>query len=222
MSATARMVAVGLVIGIAVGVGIGAIAFSSSDNHASTTATTRTTAATTAGTKPISLPATLAGYKDLAGAIAASGAKGTRLQSQVNNQAHVRAATEAAYRTAFAGAASAYRAYSDRGLSQQLYVIAVRATAPGMTIGPVSDPAFLGLATPEREVKSAGDVSCQIEWLPPTVAGQTAPASSEHVVACQRSASGMTVFTGGSGFTGPSGLQAMAGFTNAAWTAASG
>jgi hypothetical protein len=219
MSATARMVAVGLVIGIAVGVGIGAIAFGSSDNHATTTTATTTA---TAGTKPISLPAALSGYKDLAAAIAANGAKGTRLQSQVTNQAHVRAATEAAYHTAFAGAASAYRAYSDSALSQQLYVIAVRAPAPGMTIGPVSDPAFLGLATPEREVKSAGDVSCQIEWLPPTVAGHTAPASSEHVVACQRSASGVTVFTGSSGFTGPSGLQAMAGFTDAAWAAASG
>ncbi len=67
-----------------------------------------------------------------------------------------------------------------------------------------------------------GDVSCAIARTP-SVAGQAADPSSDIAVNCERSASGVTVFAyGGGQFKGPAGLQALAGLTGAAWSAASG
>jgi hypothetical protein len=100
-------------------------------------------------------------------------------------------------------------------------VIAVRADAPGLTVGPVLDPAYLRLATPPRQVKTVGPV-CQIDWSPPTLAGQRPSHASEQVVGCQRSGQRLTVFVGGGGFIGPADLQTMANVTNVAWSAISG
>ncbi len=216
-------VIVSAVVALAAGLGLGACgssskSSSSSSSNASSPGPTGTTAA---DTRPISLPASLDGYRDAADAMAARGTKASIVSAHRKNEAAVAAATQAAYSRAYGGAASAFRNYSDAGLSKFPYVIAVRAAAPGLTIGPVQDPKFLGLATPEREVKAVGAVQCQIDWSPPTVAGQTPAPSSELVVACQRSEGRVSVFVAGGGFAGPAGLAALVGLTNSAFSAAS-
>jgi hypothetical protein len=206
---------VGLVVGVAVGVGAGALLFGSDDGSGAKSAA--------ADTKPIKLPDTLGGFGDLV-AVTASKSNGDSQQvdRQRDHQAKLKSMTEPAYSKAFGGAAATYRAYSDSGLEKTPYVIAVRAEAPGLTLGPVTDPAYLRLATPDREVKTFGEVSCQILWNPPTLEGKTPDPASQYVLNCQRSGSGVTVFVGGSGFVGPADVQAMVGLTNAAWSAVSG
>ncbi|HUO73148.1 MAG TPA: hypothetical protein VMU39_20435 [Solirubrobacteraceae bacterium] len=213
MSRKIAAAAIAAVVGLAVGVGLGALLFSSS----STTSTTTTTV----DPKPVSLPASLAGFRDITDVIAARSPQSAAVQRQLAHQAAVSAATDAAYRKAFGGAGVAYRQYSDSRLEKLPYVIAVRAPTPALTLGPVISASYLGLATPEREVRTVGAVSCQILWSPPTVAGHTPPSSSEHIVGCQRSTGGLTVFTGGGSFAGPADLQEIVDLTNAAWSAAS-
>jgi hypothetical protein len=205
--------AIAAAIGLAVGVGLGALLFSAS----STTSTTTTTV----DPRPVSLPASLGGFRDITDVMAARSPQSAAVQRQRTHQADVSAATDAAYRKAFGGAGVAYRQYSDGALEKLPYVIAVRSPAPAMTLGPVISASYLGLATPEREVRTIGAVSCQILWSPPTVAGHTPAPSSERIVACQRSTGGLTVFTGGGLFAGPADLRAMVNLTNAAWSAAS-
>jgi hypothetical protein len=173
------------------------------------------------GTDPIALPAKIDGLAELVTVIESKGSsKGAK--DQIENQEALSKETSAAYSTAFDGAAAAYRAYADSELLKMPYVIAVRAEAPGMTIGPVVDPEYLGLAKPEREVQAVGEVECQIVWSPPVPEGQTPEPSSELTTNCQRSGSGASVFVGSAGYEGPSGLREMAGFTEAAWKAVVG
>ena len=219
MSNTARLI-VSAVVALAVGLGLGALLFgsSSSNNNSSTSGTS---AGTSVDTRAITLPASLGTFRDVTQVMAANGVKAGLVSRRRQTEASVAAATQAAYSHAYGGAAAAYRAYGDSGLGRLPYVIAVRAATPGLTVGPVLDPKFLGLATPTRETKTVGPVQCQIEWSPPTVAGQTPDPSSERVVGCQRSGSNVTVFVAGSGFAGPSGLATMVGLANSAWSAAS-
>lgn len=215
MSGPARKAALGALLAVAVGVAIGALAFGGSGGGGEGSAAV-------VDPTPISLPPRLDGYTDVVQVAAANGASGDQVTEQRAHQGEVEAATEAAYRRAFDGAATAYRAYADPGLERMPYVIAVRAQAPGMTLGPVVSGAFLGLATPEREVKTVGPVSCEILWSPPTVAGKTPDPANEQVVTCQRSAKDATVFVGAAGFKGPGGLRSMARFTEAAWRTVAG
>jgi hypothetical protein len=170
-------------------------------------------------TDPISLPEELDGLKEIVKAVEARGADSKAVADQVENQEHVAKATAAAYSKAFGGASAAYLSYADSGLEHMPYVIAVRAEAPGMTIGPVEDPSFLGLAKPEREVQSVGAVECQVLWSPPVTEGMKPDPSSELTANCQRTGSGATVYTGSAGYEGPSGLKSLASFTDAAWEA---
>jgi hypothetical protein len=203
---------ISLVATLLVGLGLGAIIFGSSKKQPISTR------AAAVERQAISLPAALAGFRDLINVLGGTASQHSRV-AQEANQTSVRSATEAAYREAFDGATVAYRAYSNSQLTKLPYVIAVRAAAPGLTIGPVPDPSYLGLATPPRQVKTVGQVACQIDWTPPTPAGQQPPSSSEQVVSCQRSAPGLTIYVGGSGFIGPADMQAMASVVDAAWSA---
>ena len=109
------------------------------------------------------------------------------------------------------------------GLEQLPNVVVVRADAPALTIGPYQDAQYLRLATPTREVKQIGDVQCEINWVPPTVAGQKVDPETEIVTNCQRTGGGRTAFVyGGGAFKGPSGEQQIVGLTDAAWQAAQG
>jgi hypothetical protein len=221
LRSNAIVVLVSAVGALAVGLALGALLFGGSRSKTSSS-TTGSAKPTAADTRPISLPASLGGFEDVLSAEAAKGAKASLIAARKRHEATVAAATVAAYSRAYGGVSAAYHAYADDTLLRLPYVIAVRAGAPGLTIGPVIDAKYLGLATPTREVKTVGSVQCQVDWSPPTVAGQTPPDSSELVVGCQRSGRGLTVFTNGGGFSGQRGLDAMVGLTNAAWSAASG
>jgi hypothetical protein len=203
------MVGLVAVVALAVGLGIGAIAFGGSDDG--TSGEGRTAA--------ISLPAEIDGYPELMKAIEANDPPAKLHKEQGANQEKVAAATAAAYSKAFGGAAAAYRSYADASLEEMPYVIAVRTEAPGLVIGPVLDPGFLDLVNAQREVRSVGEVECQIVWGPPAVKGTRPDPSSELTTNCQRTGAGMTVFVGSAGFEGPDGLKSMASFTEAAWKA---
>ena len=170
-------------------------------------------------TGAIELPDEIGGMKSLVAEVEAQNPSAKTVESQTENQEHIASETAAAYSKAFDGAATAYRAYADPKLLKMPYVIAVRAEAPGMTIGPVEDPKYLGLAKPEREVQSVGEVECQIVWSPPVTEGNQPDPESELTTNCQRSGSGASVFVGSAGYTGPNGLKSLAGFTEAAWEA---
>jgi hypothetical protein len=199
---------------------LGAIALAGCGGGESTGESTDESGA--ASTDPISLPAELDGLKELVKAVEARGGDAESVKSQVENQEQTSKSTEAAYSEAFDGAAAAYLTYSDASLEHLPYVIAVRADAPGMTIGPITDPSYLGLAKPEREVREVGEVECQIIWSPPVTAGMKPDPSSELTTNCQRTGSGTTVYTGAAGYEGPSGLKALSSFTDAAWKAVDG
>jgi hypothetical protein len=173
-------------------------------------------------TDPITLPSEIGGLKELVKAVEARGSDDKLVEDQVDNQEEVAKATEAAYSKAFDGAAAAYLSYADSDLEHMPYVIAVRAEAPGMTIGPVVDPSFLGLAKAEREVQTVGEVECQVFWSPPVTEGMKPDPSSELTGNCQRTGSGATVYVGASGYEGPSGLKSLSSFTEAAWEAVTG
>jgi hypothetical protein len=208
-----------LVVALAVGVGLGALFFGSGSSGSGSSGS-----ASAADTRTIQLPASLGQFKDRTDLVATH-AKASTTSAQRANEAKVRSATVAAYSKAYGGAAADYRAYADSGLTQLAYVIAVRADAPGLTVGPTEDltayRSFFRVAYPIDQVTSAGGVSCHISWVP-TPVGQTPKAEDERIVGCQRSAGGVTVFVGGSGFTGPSGLQAMAALTNSAMHSVTG
>jgi hypothetical protein len=171
-------------------------------------------------TKPVELPASLGPFRDIIEASKARGAKGPSISNQTKHQAKVAQRTQAAYSKAYSGASAGYRQYADENLERLPWVIAVRSSSPGLVIGPVEDPAYLLLATPNHEVKDAGEVQCRIDYSPPTLQGKTPTPESQLTTMCQRSSNGLTVSTGGSGFEGPDGFQAMVDLTNNAYEAA--
>jgi hypothetical protein len=168
-------------------------------------------------TAAIELPAEIDGYAEMVKQIEAKKPSAKTLEEQTKSQEETAEMTAAAYTKAFGGAAAAYRQYAESELLKMPYVIAVRAEAPGMVIGPVYDPKFLGLENAEREVVAVGPVECQIAWSPPSPTGTKPDPSSELTTNCQRVGSGVSVFVGSAGYEGPGGLKAMASFTEAAW-----
>src|ERR1700743_1679271 len=97
-------------------------------------------------TAPISMPDEIDGYRELVAAIEWNGSPTKIVKAQSANQEKTAEATAAPYSKPFGGAAAAYRGYADPALLKLPYVIAVRAEAPGLVIGPVGDPSYLGLA----------------------------------------------------------------------------
>jgi hypothetical protein len=207
----------GLLVALAVGIGLGALLFGSGGSGSGGSGAA-------ADTRAIQLPESLGQFKDRTDAVTAH-AKASTASAQRTNEAKVHSATVAAYSKAYGGAAADYRAYADGSFTHLAYVIAVRADAPGLTVGPTEDPAayraFFQVAQPADQVTSVGSVSCHISWVPVPV-GETPKAEDERIAGCQRTAGGVTVFVGGSGFAGPSGLQAMAALTNSAFSSVSG
>jgi hypothetical protein len=173
-------------------------------------------------TEPITLPAEIDGFSELVKVIASKDSPPKLEAEQEANQEEVGKATEAAYSKAYGGAAAAYRSYADSKLLKMPYVIAVRAEAPGMTIGPVQSADFLGLAKLQQEVQQVGEVECEVIWSPPPLKGEKIDPSAEIATTCQRTGSGVSVFVGSSGFEGPDGLKSMSSFTEAAWEAVAG
>jgi hypothetical protein len=171
------------------------------------------------GTAAIELPAEIGGLSEMLKAMEAKSPPAKTLSEQTKSQEETAELTAAAYTKAYGGAAAAYRQYADAELLKMPYVIAVRAEAPGMVIGPVYDPKFLGLENAEREVVTVGEAECQVAWSPPTPTGTKPDPSSELATNCQQVGSGVSVFVGSAGYEGPSGLKEMAAFTEAAFKA---
>jgi hypothetical protein len=212
-------VVAGLLLALAVGLGLGALLFGSGGSGSGTGGS-----AGAADARAIKLPESLGQFKDRIDVLAAHG-KPSATSAQRANEAKLHSGTVAAYSKAFGGAAVDYRAYADSSFNHLFYVIAVRAHAPGLTVGPTEDLAayrsFFRIAYPLEQVVQVGSVSCHVSWQTVPV-GQTPAPDDEHSVGCQRTAGGVTVFVGGSGFTGPSGLQAMAALTNSALRSVTG
>jgi hypothetical protein len=179
--------------------------------------------------RPVTLPSSLGGLQDYLAATEAriknssgSTKRTALLSSQKANQEKINSLTVAAYQRANPGAAVAYHAYTDGELLAQIGVIAVRATYPRLTLGPVLDPAYLGLAAPPQQIKTFGEVECVIAQMQITVAGRPIDPKNEAATMCQRTGPALTVQVyGGSSIPGPAGEQQMVALTEAAWTAAS-
>ena len=173
-------------------------------------------------TKPISLPESLPGFGDMVQQNKKKGANSAAVANQVKHQKFVEQQTVAQYSKAYGGAAVAYHQYADDQLLLLPWVIAVRAQAPGLTLGPVVDAKYLLAAKPDHEVVSSGDVECAVNWEP-TPSGKPVPPDSQDTQMCQRTSKGLSVFVGGPGeFKGPQGFQKLVDLTNAAYDAVSG
>lgn len=155
---------------------------------------------------PIRLPDQVGDLRDIVQASEAASAKEDALAALRERQTAVADLTIKRYEAAYDGAAVAFRAYADAGLETLVSVIAVRADAPGPTFGPVNDARALGLAKAPDEVVTAGDAECHVHW-DPVPQGQEPEDEAEHVVACQQTADGVTVFVFGSGLDGQQGLD---------------
>jgi hypothetical protein len=99
--------------------------------------------------------------------------------------------TAAAASAAYSGAAAVSEDYSNEGFTDFALLVAVRAPSPKLYV-PYSDPAVLGVVKPFSEVRTYGDVQCQVQ-NDPTVAGKKPTPESVHVVLCQRSGPHLTV-----------------------------
>lgn len=177
------------------------------------------------GTAPVPLPTTLGGFRDYATVLAQHTKRNPHDQKAVNqdraNQLKIARLTETAYRRAYGGAAVGYRTYSDRSLTHVVGVIAIRASSPRLTDGPVIDPASEGLAVAQTRVVEVGSVSCVVFAEQLTPAGSPIKPSSEVIQQCQRTGQGLTVEIYGGDETGDRGRQTMVAATDAAWAAAS-
>ncbi len=172
-------------------------------------------------TKAIVLPNGLGGFQDT---VAASRAKGgspaniAKLKARLDKVASL---TADAYEQAYGGAAAAVRAYSDASLEHSATVIAVRASAPGLTDGVVQDAESLGLAVPYEAIGQFGDVSCTVHRQTTVPAGQTVDPNDAIYTFCERTGPGLTVVGTGSGFNGESGRKQITGLVDAAFDAVS-
>ncbi len=177
----------------------------------------------------ITLPAELGGFPDLIAANKAlladssmsESRKASTLAAQQSNQDTVTKLTVSSYQAANPGAAVAYRAYADPKLLHVAGVIAVRASYPGLTMGPVDDPAYLGLAVPRTQVKTFGDVQCLVVQQQLTRAGSPVDPANDVTTMCQRTATALTVQVYGSSFDGAADQQTLIALTSAAWASVS-
>jgi len=113
-------------------------------------------------TKAIVLPDGLGGFQDTVAASTAKGGSPANIAKLKARLDKVASLTTDAYEQAYGGAAAAVRAYSDASLEHSATVIAVRASAPGLTDGVVQDAESLGLAVPFEAIGQFGDVSCTV------------------------------------------------------------
>ena len=117
---------------------------------------------------------------------------------------------------AYGGAAVVVQRYSDADLANFVTVEAVRAQSPAPYM-PYENAQDLGLAKPEQEIVTFGDVRCLVADLP-TAAGQQPQADSVTTETCERTSTHLTVRLrfGGGGDLMHSPQQAAA-LVNVAW-----
>lgn len=101
--------------------------------------------------------------------------------------------TSQALRSAYQGAGAAVSEYyADNDLNRSLVVWAVRAHSPPPVV-PYSNPRYLGLAAPLRQVVRIGPVYCDVRRAPVT-AGRQVPPKDVFVSSCQRTSASLTVW----------------------------
>ncbi len=183
----------------------------------------RTTTAAPAGpdATPVSLPVTVGAYRDIDDVIAGKNQSAVGKSAQAQDHADTARLTVAAYQQAFPGAGIGVRQYADADLEHMAGVIAVRAQAPGLTLGLVTDPAEQGLVANYQEVRSHGDAQCLV-INQPIAKGQPADDSKMTVARCQKASKSLTVWVSGSGFTGPQGMTDMVDLVDHAYSAVAG
>lgn len=178
----------------------------------------------------IALPTSLPGFQDYVAANKAARSRSSSgasarttqiLEAQRANSVKVSGLTTAAYQQANPGAAVAFRQYADATVEHQPSVIAVRATYPGLTNGPVIDPAYLKLAVAPQRIQSFGEVDCLIVGAS-TPAGEQVDPTQMYTSVCQRTGPALTVIVYGGNFSGTDGQQSMVSLTDAAWAAIAG
>lgn len=169
------------------------------------------------GTLP-PLPDRLDGLQTLDAAATASG--GDRAKSTVEVNARRKQLTEKAYSDAY-GTPALVQTYASDDLMFLPTVIVVGAPSPGLTIGPVGDPADLGLAVNLTTVVTDGQVKCVVNAGQAVPSGQQPDPEKAITSQCQRTGPAMTVLVFGTG-NGTAGHRQMVDLTDAAWTAAGG
>ena len=142
--------------------------------------------ATAADTRPITMPETLGGMSTLVAVTTEKGGADKGKQMQQRND-HTIALTTEAYQKAYDGAAVGVQLYTNDELLFYGTAIAVRAESPGLTLGPVSDPADIGLAQNMREIVAVGDAECLVVHTRGTRAGETPDPDDSITSLCQRS-----------------------------------
>lgn len=181
--------------------------------------------------EPLSLPSSLPGFQDYVtvskALVTSSGrtaaAQASFIDKMQANAERVSSLTRAAYQTANPGAAVAFAQYADSKLERQVNVIAVRATYPGLTNGPVTDPAYLGLSVAPQRIQSFGEVQCLLFQSGGTPAGQQPDPTELYTTLCQRSGPALTIqLFAGAGFAGLESQQTLVNLTNSTWTTLTG
>jgi len=160
--------ALGLVVGLLLALGFGGVLVATKTVHLGS-------ATATADGRAVVLPDTLCcpTYRGPASLVVVSGSisgtstaepevRTSRAAALAGNQDKVGQLTEAAYRRADPGSGFGYRQYATKDLRKYAAVIAVRAQHPGLTIGPVADPAYLGLAVALERIEVVG--TCSAQW----------------------------------------------------------
>jgi hypothetical protein len=144
-----------------------------------------------ADTTPITLPDTLPGLVRQTTAIKQMG--GDNADKAAARVQATRDRTIPAVSAAYDGAAADVQLYSDTQLEGLTTVHAVRAESPGLTLPTVQDAVDLGLAAPQQEVKSFGEVECLVVMVNVTPAGEQTSEDDFLPSVCQRTGPGLTV-----------------------------
>jgi len=92
---------------------------------------------------------------------------------------------------AYGGAAVVVQRYTDADLANFVTLEAVRAQSPTPYV-PFVNAQDLGLAKPDQEIVTVGDVHCLVANLP-TEAGQQPQADSVNTLTCERTSAHLTV-----------------------------
>lgn len=168
------------------------------------------------GSADVTMPDELGGYKTEIAVVRGKG-NVTAATSAEKRLDHTRELTAKQYAEAYPGAGVGVQTYADGDLHFFPTVIAVRAdSAPILASAVVADPADLGLAVNQQEIKEVGDVRCIVYHLEATTAGETPDPQKIATSLCQRTGDRFTVFVAGDA-EGGAGLTKMADLTKAAY-----
>jgi hypothetical protein len=150
-----------------------------------------------ADSSPITMPDTLGGLQTMTAVLTAKDP--SKSAAVIDRNTRTADLTSKAYQQAYGGAAAAVQQYSNADLLFFGTAIAVRGESPGLTVGPVADPADLGLAQNVREVVTVGTAQCVVNHTVTTVAGKTPDPKNDVTSVCQRTGPGLTVQVFGNG-----------------------